>query len=287
MSRVELDVYSGLPNPQWKLTPREERELIDRLMVVGSVMRPVEEVEARLGYRGMIVTADQEDLERFAKLGLPPQFRLRETPDLDVSDVTERWLLRTAGAEATTTPEAQDEARGTIGSPPAQSSSGSTVQSASLIAACTIWWTSWPELNTFWNGSDYTKRNNNCYNFASSLATNTFAQPGRGSGQTFTALTISNIKSATFRDGYTSTCSGDRFEDYLCIWPGNDYHFYHRIPDASGTRRWAHKPGSTSARNTDNSGRIITNPVTCDRGPYTTSGAPNIFAPVNPRARIR
>jgi hypothetical protein len=32
---------------------------------------------------------------------------------------------------------------------------------------------------------------------------------------------------------------------------------------------WSHKPGSTAARNTDNSGRAIRDPRTCDRGSYT------------------
>ncbi|MBV9102244.1 MAG: hypothetical protein JO060_01570 [Candidatus Eremiobacteraeota bacterium] len=47
--------------------------------------------------------------------------------------------------------------------------------------------------------------------------------------------------------------------------PGYDFHWYRR--DRDGT--WSHKPGGTEARNVDNSGHIITDPRTADRGPYT------------------
>jgi hypothetical protein len=45
----------------------------------------------------------------------------------------------------------------------------------------------------------------------------------------------------------------------------SDYHWFRR--DASGN--WSHKPGHTKVRNVDNAGKIIVDPATCDRGPYT------------------
>ena len=51
----------------------------------------------------------------------------------------------------------------------------------------------------------------------------------------------------------------------LVIAPGQDYHWYrHQSGNFCG-----HKPGSTAARNTDNSGALVLNPETCNRGPYT------------------
>ncbi|MCL2784834.1 MAG: hypothetical protein FWD55_05245, partial [Propionibacteriaceae bacterium] len=260
---------------------------VDRVMADWSVVRPVDEVESRLGYRGMVITGDSDGIGVLKARGLPPIFRLRETVNLDVSDVTERWLLHTSGADEMVVPEALDASEAVVGSPRATFSNGAEPTCETGTRGCTIWWTSRNDLNTFWNGSTTRIQNNNCYNFASSLATNTFAQPGRGSGQMFTALTIANIKAAAYRDGYTSSCSGDRFEDYLCIWPNLDYHWYHRSTDVSGSRRWAHKPGSTRATNLDSSGKIITNPATCDRGRYTVDGSPTVFAPVSPKAKIK
>ena len=49
------------------------------------------------------------------------------------------------------------------------------------------------------------------------------------------------------------------------IWPDVDFHWYRK--NAEGF--WSHKPGGTAVRNIDNSGVIIHDPETCDRGGYT------------------
>ena len=53
----------------------------------------------------------------------------------------------------------------------------------------------------------------------------------------------------------------------LVVWPGNDYHWYRQ--DQGGC--WSHKPGHTAVRNVDNSGNRISDPRTCNRGPYVDS----------------
>ena len=53
----------------------------------------------------------------------------------------------------------------------------------------------------------------------------------------------------------------------LVVAPGPgfvDYHWYRLQKEGF----WGHKPGSTAARNVDNSGHVITNPETANRGPY-------------------
>jgi hypothetical protein len=44
-----------------------------------------------------------------------------------------------------------------------------------------------------------------------------------------------------------------------------DFHWYRKSREGF----WGHKPGGTAARITDNSGHIIYNPQTANRGPYT------------------
>lgn len=44
-----------------------------------------------------------------------------------------------------------------------------------------------------------------------------------------------------------------------------DYHWYRQDSDGY----WSHKPGTTAVRRTDNSGNLIIDPETCDRGLYT------------------
>ena len=52
-----------------------------------------------------------------------------------------------------------------------------------------------------WNDNEIIRRNNNCYNYINALVTNTYAQPGRGSGQIFSQVTANAIRDAAVRDG--------------------------------------------------------------------------------------
>jgi len=111
---------------------------------------------------------------------------------------------------------------------------------------------------------------NNCYNYANDKITYTFAQPGRGSGQMFTAIDCGNVGAAAQRDGQIPVASASSTPAQghfiaLVIWPGRDYHWYRLDSNAM----WSHKPGQTPARNTDSSDRPISDPSSCDPGPYT------------------
>ncbi len=113
---------------------------------------------------------------------------------------------------------------------------------------------------------------NNCYNYANNQATNTFAQPGRATGNPITALTCPGVQPSAQSDGLNPVggfsgklTAGQGWYVALVVAPGYDYHWYRQ--DDVGC--WSHKPGQTTARNTDNSGNPITDPKTCDRGPYT------------------
>jgi hypothetical protein len=52
----------------------------------------------------------------------------------------------------------------------------------------------------FWNRPEVIRRNN-CYNYASNRRTDTFAQPGKGAGQMYTALTCAEVTRAALADG--------------------------------------------------------------------------------------
>ncbi len=49
--------------------------------------------------------------------------------------------------------------------------------------------------------NDFVRKRNNCYNYANIRITNTSAQPGRGSGAQFAALTANAVRNAAVRDG--------------------------------------------------------------------------------------
>lgn len=118
-----------------------------------------------------------------------------------------------------------------------------------------------------WNGGSMTM--NNCYNYANNKRTNTFAQPGRASGQTAIGMSCAVVHAAAVRDGLEPIT--DPYDPSyksavaLVVAPGEDFHWYRR--DGFGT--WSHKPGQTAATNLDNSGAQIYDPEYADRGPYT------------------
>jgi hypothetical protein len=133
---------------------------------------------------------------------------------------------------------------------------------------------------SYWNdGADLVKAANprsvqktdNCYNYATDIPNRTFAQPGQASGHPIVSLAdcADAIAGAT-SDGLTASvagapCPGCCHQTALVVWPNRDYHWYR----LDGSGQWSHKPGRTPATDRDNSGNVITNPETADRGPYT------------------
>ncbi|HVF55217.1 MAG TPA: hypothetical protein VM934_03655 [Pyrinomonadaceae bacterium] len=295
MITVELDIFSGNPNPKWALSKREADNLLDRVMADRSLASPPQTVGG-LGYRGFVVSADEP---RWKRANLPSRFYVSAQESVD----TERALLNSANAGRSVKDDvrqaAQDSMESThrvwaqlwsdfaqgkvarprgegpgpvIGSPKSDIPPDTPPQveeGGFSAAACgTVVYSS--DVNfSFWNGDSYSQLNNNCYNFASNYKSNTFAQPGRKSNVP-NSLDCGNYYGAmgyaAAYDGHTNACwAGNEYLTCFVIWPGNDYHWYRLC--ANG--HWCHKPGSTPARNYDNSGFWITDPYYCNRGNYT------------------
>lgn len=115
---------------------------------------------------------------------------------------------------------------------------------------------------------------NNCYNYGNDIATNTFAQPGRGSGQKWSKNTCEDMKAAATRDGlvWAGTTLPTQEPDTghfmaLLIWPNTNFHWIRFDSDPAGY--WSHKPGGTAVRNVDNNHKKITDPSKSDFSPWT------------------
>jgi hypothetical protein len=112
---------------------------------------------------------------------------------------------------------------------------------------------------------------NNCYNYACNYRTDTFAQPGNASNAVWTQLTCADIRLSARADGLiestvkTISCPKEGHLVALVMWQGFDYHWYRMGRDGF----WSHKPGGMPVKNVDESNRMITDPRTADRGPYT------------------
>ncbi len=123
---------------------------------------------------------------------------------------------------------------------------------------------------SYWNSSNAVRLTNNCYNYANNRRTDTFAQPGRGSGTWVNSLLAASLVYRATSDGLAPTTASagapsGKTKVALVIWPGQDYHWYRQ--DSGG--RWSHKTGTAPATNLDNSGMQIFDPQLADRGPYT------------------
>jgi hypothetical protein len=136
------------------------------------------------------------------------------------------------------------------------------------VGACQVDLT--PFNPNFWNVATV-RPFNNCYNYGTNRRTDTFAQPGRATCAQATTMACANVTAGAKSDGARTVpnCAPlierPRWYMALVIWPGRDYHWYRKASNGF----WGHKPGSTAAKNTDNSGNVIFNPQTCNRGPYT------------------
>ena len=71
MFEVELDIFSGRPNPRWNLTATEEAELVERLLDRSVPIGPMSISDGKLGYRGFLVRASGSTAATLQARGLP------------------------------------------------------------------------------------------------------------------------------------------------------------------------------------------------------------------------
>jgi hypothetical protein len=264
--QLTFDMFSGRPNPSWQL-PSMICQQVFALVNDNGLLRQLSATTfpARLGYRGVQIVWPSEVVVKYR---VPPLLNLpADAFDLDLF----RELAAIArfvgffGLE-----EFQRLVRLIIemlGTPAPAVGAASPPRPAGPCAFEMLPFDPAP-----WNDPAF-KPTNNCYAYAANKRDHypSKPQPGTASGATCAfPPTGPDVKAAAKRDGAhdVNDCFPDseapRLLVALVIWPGNDYHWYRKHPDC-----WGHKPGSTDARNVDSSGVMLTNPETCDRGPYT------------------
>lgn len=278
---VTVHMYSGIPNPVFELTPEQEKTLAESLSSRDQkTLQQSPSSMGMLGYRGFEVNSTKSEAMPQKSLVFDGIVDVGETDEpnfIDADSSIESMLLEFAA------PTLDDEERSHIEETIQKNVSGGIANSLKDFQLMAV-----PPLNLGkWNNDPNVKRNNNCYNYANDKITNTFAQPGRGSGQIGPyPPTCQGTGSAAERDGQitVSSASSTPAQGHfvaLVIWPGRDYHWYRLDRNA----KWSHKPGQTAARNTDNSGNLINDPQNCNRGPYTAWCGYYHSIPANTRIR--
>lgn len=302
MLQVEIDVFSGMPNPTFELTEKEEKALLDRISAEPSQVSAVADTTENfgLGYRGVIVRQIKSDTGHWSKEkrpksliipgeivvrpdALPMEFRLG-SKTLKTESAAD-WLLKISEKKHLAI---SDDVRdvlheGVILLPPTREAleppaetKGEVDESKGPQAAPkgATWWacnSAYYNANAWlFNKPEYVTRNN-CYCFASNhLANVRYALPGRRGGRPATLITCAGVIDGLRADGWIDGCQVNTLTIALVIWPNVDYHFY-RVVTNGPDWWWGHKPGGTPARYTDNSNQPLKqplSPINCNRGSY-------------------
>jgi hypothetical protein len=291
MLKIEVDIFSGRPNPVWIVTDgTETKRLLDAVAEAKGVTAKPGAGFTGLGFREMQISllADDEPRQR----GVPKLFSLASTASADLKTSGE-LALRLIEAmplsseiqlvEHVLTPltaELRDFLIGRLTKylsdppyprPPKPLRPYNPLRTTIPDEKCTDCQYEVSQFNPgFWN-VPAVQPFNNCYNYARNWRTNTFAQPGRAHGAQTSTMACNTVTVAAMADGLHKRCDCLPESEYprrlmaLVIDPGWDYHWYRHQRGGF----WGHKPGPTAARNVDNSNLLITNPETCDRGGYT------------------
>lgn len=120
-----------------------------------------------------------------------------------------------------------------------------------------------------WRDNSVTLKMNNCYNYATGIKTNTFAQPGKKSGREWDIFSCKDVGeklgvvNAAINDGLVKvanpqSCLAHERAVYLVVSPDRDYHWL--VREENGL--WMHKNGWLAPTMLDSTGRLITNPET-------------------------
>lgn len=281
--RIEIDIFSGRPNPVIELTERESREALALLARTRRLEKgePPVPPAPTLGYRGLIV----EQIGR-PVAGLPRAFRFADgtiigprtplaAPDAALEQlILERNILMRAGLSREfpkTVAKEIERFRKIRLQWPARPIRKPPIKARLRCRCAPLYEPTW------WNDAGQKQLRNNCYNYGSNYRTDTFrqipggSQPGAAAGAMYTSLTGPSVLAAAIADGLINSssannkCPGEGHLVALVIAPNIDFHWYRK----GRTGRWSHKPGSTPVIDIDNSNAVITDPRTADRGMYT------------------
>jgi hypothetical protein len=283
-------MFSGRPNPEWIITDGDATEqLLGAVAATKGITAKPGTGFLGLGFREIRVTRLSDD--PLARRGVPREFALASVAAEDlhasgdlalrlVESMTRyRDVQLVANQLTPLTPELRDlifeRLRRYLADPPQISKFKwppyNPLRTTIKDDRCADCEYEVSQFNPgFWN-VPAVQPHNNCYNYARNWRTDTFAQPGRAHGAGTSTMACSNVTTAAMADGLVKRCTCLPTSEWprrlmaLVIDPGWDYHWYRHQRGGF----WGHKPGQTAARNTDNSGILVTNPETCDRGGYT------------------
>ena len=191
-----LEVFSGVPDPKWTIQQDNSKyKAIKDSLRNARTHSPVD-APSKLGYRGFVVQEVNQGNEQPEKLVVG-----NETKNLQL-------MLLQSSPEGKISPNLRGKVEMEI-----QNGNVSAVNGNSRKRYAP------PENLSYWNAPAHVRRNN-CYNYASTVRTNTFAQPGRGNGTIYPfPFTNNDMKEAAERDG----CVTLQTKKHMCAPMGEEH----------------------------------------------------------------
>jgi hypothetical protein len=291
--RITIDIFSGRPNPTIVVTGAEEQELLGRLAAPPRLRAPAAKgrsVPPRippslLGYRGIVVEQLTEGVRGKGRQaapkagGLPREFRIaggfvhspavsRPVADANVEDFVcgSTGPVRLAGLGPKFPDFCLDEISRFRHILDVYDWRKIDWPIRPSCACAPLWEPAW------WNDAGQVQWNNNCYNYGTNYRSDTYAQPGLASGAMYATISCTDVKAGAVADALidapaaNNKCPKEGHLVALVVGPGWDFHWYRKGRNGY----WTHKPGGGQATNRDNSGNLIADPRTADRGGYTS-----------------
>jgi hypothetical protein len=288
MLKVEVDIFSGRPNPVWIITDSDEaKELLGVVAESRDAVAKPGAGFAGLGFREVRVSLIGDDEPRPSRV--PREFAVGSTAAAEVKSSNElarrvlQGMLRKREAKLVQhelTPlskslldyvlEQLDRRPERLPEPPPPPPSNPLRTTVHDVKCDKCEYEVSQYNPAFWN-TPTVQPHNNCYNYARNWRTDTFAQPGRAHGAQTGTMKCPNVTTAAMADGLKKRCDCLPVSEWprrlmaLVIAPNQDYHWYREQRGGF----WGHKPGQTAARNVDNNNALVVNPETAARGPYT------------------
>lgn len=289
--RITVDVFSGRPNPVVEVRGLEERELLQRLAPRPGSGRAKTTRSSRapdlppslLGYRGLVIERIPDQGKRSKPkgggTGLPQTFR-----------VAGGFIYGPRAPVPASDAQIEDFICGSTG-PIRLGGRGREFSDRCLeeiaryrylleryrwakvkwpirprCACAPLWEPAW------WNDAGQVQWNNNCYNYGTNYRSDTYAQPGLANSAQYATISCADVKAGAVADALIDSpsannkCPKEGHLVALVVGPNWDFHWYRKGRNGY----WTHKPGGTQATNRDNSGNLIADPRTADRGGYTS-----------------
>jgi hypothetical protein len=273
--RITIDIFSGRPNPVLEFSGKEANAILERLRPARRLSKSeaAPPFESILGYRGLIV----EQTGAPAR-GLPKVFRIVD------GDLSGPRLAHRATDEEFEEFIADRTGRLKLGKGFSEYLRREMVRGGRMRAALCRWKPPrWPSREhcrcaplyepQWWNDgwAGQVQPNNNCYNYGTNYRSDTYAQPGRAAGAQYSSLTCASVRPAALADSLidapsaNNRCPKEGHLVALVIAPGQDFHWFRKGRNGY----WTQKMGPSPITNVDNSGNLIPDPRTANRGPYT------------------